>query len=53
MRYPEELAAKINIARRLGAPGFTMFCVTPPTDAPETVIIPVRESMLPGAGRPE
>ena len=50
MQYPEQLAAKLNIARRLGAPGFNMFCVTPTTDAPETVIIPLRERMLPGRG---
>ncbi len=53
MRYPEQLAAKINTARRLGAPGFTMFAITPPTDAPETVIMPLRERMLPGDGREE
>ncbi|MGM0493509.1 MAG: LamG-like jellyroll fold domain-containing protein [Armatimonadota bacterium] len=46
MYYPEELAAKINLARRLGAPGFTMFAISPPTDAPETVLIPLREQML-------
>lgn len=53
MQYPEQLAAKINLARRLGAPGFTMFCITPVTDAPETVLIPLRERMLPGHGRRE
>lgn len=53
MRYPEQLAAKINIARRLGAPGFTMFSISPVTDAPETVVIPLRERMLPGDGRGE
>lgn len=53
MLYPEQLAAKINIARRLGAPGFNMFCITPVTDAPETVLIPLRERMLPGDGRGE
>jgi len=52
MRYPEQLAAKINIARRLGTPGFNMFCITPTTDAPETVVIPLRETLLPGDGRP-
>ncbi|MFP4249974.1 MAG: LamG-like jellyroll fold domain-containing protein [Armatimonadota bacterium] len=53
MYYPEELAAKINLARRRGAPGFTMFAISPPTDAPETVLIPLREQMLPGDGRAE
>lgn len=51
MRYPEELAAKLNIARRLGAPGFNMFCISPVTDAPERVLIPLRERFLPGDGR--
>ncbi len=51
MHYPEELAAKLNITRRLGAPGFNMFCITPKTDAPETVVIPLRERFLPGDGR--
>lgn len=51
MHYPEELAAKINIVRRLGLPGFNLFCVTPPTDAPETILIPLRESVLAGDGR--
>lgn len=53
MYCPEQLAAKINIARRLGAPGFTMFAITPVTDAPENVVIPLRERMLPGDGRSE
>lgn len=51
MYYPEQLAAKINIARRLGADGFNMFCISPPTDAPEAVVIPLRDSLLPGRGR--
>jgi len=51
MRYPEEMAAKINIVRRLGLPGFAMFCVTPKTDVPETILIPLRESVLAGDGR--
>ncbi|MCD6360166.1 MAG: family 10 glycosylhydrolase [Armatimonadetes bacterium] len=51
MHYPEELAAKINIVRRLGLPGFNMFCVTPTTDVPETILIPLRESVLAGDGR--
>ncbi|MFW5867748.1 MAG: LamG-like jellyroll fold domain-containing protein [Armatimonadota bacterium] len=51
MQYPEQLAAKLNIARRLGADGFNMFCITPTTDAPETVVIPLRERFLPGDGR--
>ena len=53
MRYPEELAAKINTVRRLGMPGFVMFAITPPTDTPETVITPLRDPMLPGNGRAE
>ncbi len=53
MRYPEQFAAKLNTLRRLGAPGFSAFCVTPPTDAPETVLIPLRETMLAGDGRGE
>jgi len=52
MKYPEELAAKLNILRRLGAPGFAMFCVTPPTDVPENVLIPLRDTVLAGDGRP-
>jgi uncharacterized lipoprotein YddW (UPF0748 family) len=51
MRYAEEMAAKINIVRRLGLPGFAMFCVTPTTDVPETILIPLRESVLAGDGR--
>jgi hypothetical protein len=51
--YPEQLAAKINMARQLGAPGFNMFCITPKTNAPETVLIPMRERMLPGQARGE
>lgn len=51
MHYPEEMAAKINIVRRLGLPGFAMFCVTPKTDVPETILIPLRESVLAGDGR--
>jgi len=51
MHYPEEMAAKINTARRLGAPGFNMFCVTPPTDVPEAILIPLRDSVLAGDGR--
>jgi len=53
MRYPEQLAVKINMARELGAPGFNMFSITPPTDMPEQVLIPLRERMLPGDGRAE
>ncbi len=53
MHYPEQLAAKLNIARRLGADGFNMFCITPKTDAPEAVVIPLRERFLPGDGRAE
>lgn len=53
MRWPEQFAAKLNILRRLGAPGFAAFCVTPPTDAPETVLIPLRETALAGDGRGE
>lgn len=51
MRHPEELAAKINIVRRLGLPGFCMFCISPPTDAPETILMPLREKVLVGDGR--
>jgi len=51
MRYPEQLAAKLNILRRLGAPGFAMFCVTPTTDVPETILMPLRETALAGDGR--
>ncbi len=51
MRYPEELAVKLNILRRLGAPGFAMFCVTPKTDAPENVLMPLRDTVLAGDGR--
>lgn len=51
MHYPEELAAKLNMVRGRGAPGFTMFCITPKTDAPETVLMPLRERFLPGDGR--
>lgn len=53
MRWPEQFAAKLNILRRLGAPGFAAFCVTPPTDAPETVLIPLRDTALAGDGRGE
>ena len=51
MRYPEELAAKLNILRRLGANGFAMFSVTPPSQAPENILIPLRSSALAGDGR--
>jgi len=51
MKYPEELAAKLNILRRLGAPGFAMFCVTPTTDVPENILMPLRDSVLEGDGR--
>ena len=51
MNYPEELAAKLNILRRLGAPGFSMFCVTPTTDVPENILIPLRDTVLAGDGR--
>lgn len=53
MRWPEQFAAKLNILRRLGASGFSAFCVTPPTDAPETVLIPLRDTALAGDGRGE
>ncbi|MGC9317878.1 MAG: LamG-like jellyroll fold domain-containing protein [Armatimonadota bacterium] len=53
MQHPEELAAKLNILRRLGAPGFSMFCVTPETDVPEKILIPLRDTLLPGRGRGE
>jgi len=51
IHYPEQLAVKLNILRRLGAPGFSMFCVTPKTDAPENVLIPLRDTLLAGDGR--
>ncbi|MEA3401790.1 MAG: LamG-like jellyroll fold domain-containing protein [Armatimonadota bacterium] len=53
MQYPEQLAAKLNILRRLGAPGFSMFCVTPTTDVPEQILMPLRDTLLPGRGRGE
>ena len=51
MRHPEKPAAKVNIVRRLGLPGFCMFCISPPTDAPETILMPLRENVLGGDGR--
>lgn len=51
IHYPEELAAKLNILRRLGAPGFTIFAISQPTDVPETVLIPLRGTVLAGDGR--
>lgn len=51
MLYPEQFAAQLNIVRRLGAPGFAAYSVTPPTDAPETVLIPLRDTALAGDGR--
>ncbi len=53
MRYPEELAPKLNILREVGARGFAMFCITPTTDAPETLLLPLRSTLLRGDGRPD
>ena len=51
MRYPEQLAAQLNITRRLGAAGFSLFCMNPPTGVPETLLVPLRDSLLAGDGR--
>ncbi len=52
MDYPEQLAAQINVTRRLGAGGFTLFAIIPPTDVPETLLGPIRDTVLIGDGRP-
>ncbi|HUS80282.1 MAG TPA: family 10 glycosylhydrolase, partial [Armatimonadota bacterium] len=51
MYYPEELAAQLNVLRRLGAPGFVMFAIIPPTDVDARVLLPLRDTALAGDGR--
>ncbi len=51
MHYPEELAAKLNIVREYECDGFAMFCISRSPEAAETVVQPLRDTMLPGNGR--
>ncbi len=51
MDHPGQLAAQINVTRRMGADGFTLFAAIPPTDLPESILIPLRASVLAGDGR--
>lgn len=53
MRYPEQLAVKLNGIRRHHCDGFALFAISDSSIVPEQVMLPIRETMLPGDGKGE
>ena len=53
MRYPEQLAVKLNGIRRHHCDGFALFAISDASIVPEQVMLPIRETMLPGDGKGE
>lgn len=53
MRYPEQLAVKLNGIRRHHCDGFALFAISDLSIVPEQVMLPLRETMLPGNGKGE
>ena len=48
----EDKSIRVGMFMRLSVnPGFAMFCVTPKTDVPENILIPLRDTLLAGDGR--
>ncbi len=51
MKYPEELAAKLNIVRKYNCEGLAIYAINRTPEEAERVVHPLRDTMLPGDGR--
>jgi uncharacterized lipoprotein YddW (UPF0748 family) len=51
MDCPEEFAAKLNVVRKYNCEGFAIYAINRSSDKAERVVVPLRDSMLPGDGR--